>query len=475
MRTILIFIFLGGFSIGVTAQELWNWTDPAPLTDSISNNTNPFLLRMDLQFNPMKLMMVWEKSVDSTSTYLYLNNLLDTFPAELVIFEEGVHFSNPQLFYGPWYNSDTLFFIVYETNQNGNQDIYMIPYMNGGIIGNPAPFAASQEDEPQFSACFNGFWDKTKDNYMSSIAWVCSGNLYVRNYMIGTQGYYFSDMILIDSNYCSDPTINNQRGLIYTKQDSAGSKIKKSVCNYQGIWDEPQIIYEESDASNPTTALHLFTPCWSAKTDSLWTIMLGSSNNTYNISSEEPLDPAAVGMISTEGSPQSYISVCFPDNGNDEILMTPSPHSLDFENFSNSGTMNQNPQFFKGESEAFYYHWWDYLVWESYRNNHWQIWYSKNFNGYSSISENNNNKAKLTVYPNPLTTSTTIEYELTEPSHVQLSIYNAIGGVVYKAEERIMPQGKHSFTWTPERLPEGMYYAVLKSEEGISVVKLIKQ
>ena len=36
-------------------------------------------------------------------------------------------------------------------------------------------------------------------------------------------------------------------------------------------------------------------------------------------------------------------------------------------------------------------------------------------------------------------------------------------------------QGKHTFVWTPERLSEGMYYAVLRSEKGVAVVKMIKQ
>ncbi len=82
---------------------------------------------------------------------------------------------------------------------------------------------------------------------------------------------------------------------------------------------------------------------------------------------------------------------------------------------------------------------------------------------------------RMSVHPNPFTTSTTIEYELTEPSHIQLTIYNAIGETIYKAENRLMPQGMHTLTWTPERLPEGMYYAVLRSEEGVSVVKMVKQ
>ncbi|MCK4568893.1 MAG: T9SS type A sorting domain-containing protein [Bacteroidales bacterium] len=81
----------------------------------------------------------------------------------------------------------------------------------------------------------------------------------------------------------------------------------------------------------------------------------------------------------------------------------------------------------------------------------------------------------LNTYPNPFTTTTTIEYELTEPSRVQLSIYNAIGETIYVTEESLLPQGKHTFTWSPERLPQGMYYGVLRSEEGVSVVKMVKQ
>ncbi len=84
-------------------------------------------------------------------------------------------------------------------------------------------------------------------------------------------------------------------------------------------------------------------------------------------------------------------------------------------------------------------------------------------------------KDAISTYPNPFTTSTTIEHELTEPSQVQLSIYNAIGEEVYTIEDRMMPQGKHSFTWSADRLPEGMYYAVLRSGEGVSVVKIVKQ
>jgi len=94
--------------------------------------------------------------------------------------------------------------------------------------------------------------------------------------------------------------------------------------------------------------------------------------------------------------------------------------------------------------------------------------------GIVGITEDSPYK-QICISPNPFTTTTTIEYELTEPSHIQLTIYNAIGEMIQVAEDRLMLEGKHSFVWSPESLPEGMYYAVLRSEEIVSVLKMIKQ
>jgi hypothetical protein len=78
-------------------------------------------------------------------------------------------------------------------------------------------------------------------------------------------------------------------------------------------------------------------------------------------------------------------------------------------------------------------------------------------------------------YPNPFTTSTTIEYELTEPTNIQLTIYNHLGEAVEEAVNGCYPPGAHTYVWGAERLSEGMYFAVFRSGDGVSVVKLIKQ
>jgi len=90
------------------------------------------------------------------------------------------------------------------------------------------------------------------------------------------------------------------------------------------------------------------------------------------------------------------------------------------------------------------------------------------------IDENITNLS-VAIYPNPISAITIIKYELTEQTPVQLTIYNSIGEEVYKAEDRLMSAGEHTFTWSPEKLPEGMYYAVLRSEGGVNTVKMVKQ
>lgn len=82
---------------------------------------------------------------------------------------------------------------------------------------------------------------------------------------------------------------------------------------------------------------------------------------------------------------------------------------------------------------------------------------------------------RLLNYPNPFTTSTSIEYELREISNIQFTVYNVMGKVVYETENRMMPRGTYTVTWSPDHLPDGMYYAVLRSDDGVSVVKMVKQ
>ena len=87
--------------------------------------------------------------------------------------------------------------------------------------------------------------------------------------------------------------------------------------------------------------------------------------------------------------------------------------------------------------------------------------------------------ATLNIYPNPFTTATTIEYELNGNPQIQITIYNSIGEIVHQITQSpshpVSQSPSPKVIWSPTHLPPGLYYAVLKHEEGVSVVKMIKQ
>ena len=79
----------------------------------------------------------------------------------------------------------------------------------------------------------------------------------------------------------------------------------------------------------------------------------------------------------------------------------------------------------------------------------------------------------ISAYPNPFTTSTTIEYFLENPSDVTIIIYNSQGQVVERVQER-QGMGVQRVQWNAEGLPAGMYYYRLQAGERIGGAKMVK-
>jgi hypothetical protein len=78
------------------------------------------------------------------------------------------------------------------------------------------------------------------------------------------------------------------------------------------------------------------------------------------------------------------------------------------------------------------------------------------------------------IYPNPFTSTTTIAYKLQQPSTVQITFYNHLGKQLAAFTLGQMGQGKHAFSWEPCMLQAGVYFAVLKTDNGMKTVKMMK-
>ncbi|RLD40562.1 MAG: hypothetical protein DRI89_11720, partial [Bacteroidetes bacterium] len=76
------------------------------------------------------------------------------------------------------------------------------------------------------------------------------------------------------------------------------------------------------------------------------------------------------------------------------------------------------------------------------------------------------------VYPNPFSSSTTIEYKLQQSSTVQISIFNRLGNQVAFIQEKQSP-GKQQVVWEAKGLPSGMYYFTVQIGRKILKGKML--
>ncbi|MHC4479300.1 MAG: FlgD immunoglobulin-like domain containing protein, partial [Planctomycetota bacterium] len=72
-------------------------------------------------------------------------------------------------------------------------------------------------------------------------------------------------------------------------------------------------------------------------------------------------------------------------------------------------------------------------------------------------------------YPNPFNAETSIRFELAEPSHVNLAIYDISGGLVAVLQDSHMQAGAHSVIWdgrnnAGQAVSSGVYFYKLSSE-----------
>ncbi len=81
----------------------------------------------------------------------------------------------------------------------------------------------------------------------------------------------------------------------------------------------------------------------------------------------------------------------------------------------------------------------------------------------------------LNVYPNPFSTSTTIEFEPLIPGNIQTTIFNHLGQEIETIEEGIRNSGAHHITWDASGYPSGVYIYRLVVGDKVETGKLIKR
>lgn len=90
------------------------------------------------------------------------------------------------------------------------------------------------------------------------------------------------------------------------------------------------------------------------------------------------------------------------------------------------------------------------------------------FQSPTEVTEDNPRPGDLEIpgnYPNPFNASTTIKYELTIDSEIEIVIYNIVGQKITVLSDERQAAGLHAITWNADNLPSGIYYYIITADK----------
>jgi putative intracellular protease/amidase len=92
----------------------------------------------------------------------------------------------------------------------------------------------------------------------------------------------------------------------------------------------------------------------------------------------------------------------------------------------------------------------------------------------TSVSENRarkNDRMEFKLYPNPISSTSAIEFSLEKPSVVHVAIFDQQGNMVMDVVKHPFPEGENSLSFSPTKLPTGIYYVYLFCEGKMGMKK----
>ena len=94
--------------------------------------------------------------------------------------------------------------------------------------------------------------------------------------------------------------------------------------------------------------------------------------------------------------------------------------------------------------------------------------------GISSTSNAVPVKTELSgAYPNPFNPTTSINYSLENPGHVEIMVYDAAGRLVDELVSQQQTTGPHSIAWNASTHASGMYFAKMVAGDVVQTQKLV--
>ena len=366
----------------------------------------------------------WEYQVDSATTAIYYR-VIGSEPV-CILSTPGVKYTNPKISEG-WPHV----WIFFETNINGNSDIYVIVIDEfGNSVGEMQPLVTSPANDHDF--CYNLYC------WQCHAAWLEEETLKTGLLNQNNNQFSVSDIETLDSLNCSSPAWFET--LLWIKHNDFFDVIKSATHEVSG-WTEPVNIDTATQITSLKNTDWYYTLLqWTFKEDTSWFMKdyfyaPGYPNNysiVPDIVSDEAFDfdvcHIGNGVKNTRSGGDNFFQAYVKNiDGFDEVFLNTDGNLDSYYNFSNMGVNCRNPQFFTGEYAApstFFF----YLTWEAFVDGSWQIYYSKTPITWGGIEENENSLIKnLVVSPNPFMDEFNISFDIEKPTSIIIDLIDIYG------------------------------------------------
>ncbi len=456
------------------------WSDPVSITDSVSDNINPNI-RL-LQFTSYDFYIFWEKSTDTLSSAIYYKNFYEDDEPQVFVGDDGVHYSNPQpvdTWHGQW--DDTLFYVFYESDIEGFDNIYYRVYNSSGFT-EPTPLTETTNEKTELLC-----------NNSGRIVWMEQNR--IMHSKLDEYTHVFEEPFVIDSGNCSFPSIVQTDiewsgdipvvSWIKVLNDSSHIMIRRQ--DKKDGWLDAETIFTGDSCTNLSFCTGMGQSgilTWDYFNDTSWHFLYYDLEDDQVYISEnsqqKPFQPryysGAVFVKSKEFGP-GYTTYVYQNNDTIDIYTSGfysfNPPVYLYQNISKSDNPVKHPQIFTGkvESPCNYY---SINIWEEKENDHWQLKYSTAFICLSDIEEKNEpEQVQLITTPNPFCGEVEISFLLNRSDDVTLSVYNTAGVKIKTIEQGKLGAGQHIYKWNGSKYPAGLYFVQLQSVSGLTTQKMI--
>jgi hypothetical protein len=470
---ILVFII---FKLAHT-QSYYNWLEPVAITDSLSINSNPNVLKEmgDLGYN---IYCFYEKKLSAGSpSQIWFRNIYTMTDEQLVFSDDIFEYRNPKmLVFSPFYNAR--YFLIYESNETGNFDIFGVEFFINGSFGSPFQLTNTPADE---NSCYI-----SESDYPHTTCWETEESIKFAHISMAEDSLQFTEIYTIDTNNCFEP-VCSEKFVFYRKIIYDSSHIYFSEYNDNtNLWTDPDTVYATGNNINLKMGRYMMFDfegniCWENNGQALYWDSWSEEVTFLDFQGiTECFEPAFLAYdIITENIPNPAVyTFCSGEGETKEVYATIDYYS-EVQNISNNNFFNSNPKLFNGHTYSCGF---DVInIWQTQINDNSVLYMSQIYISYGSVfeyQEKNNSENILKTTPNPFNYELNIKYYLLNNLEASIYIYSLTGKQIDHITLRNQKPGWNSYTWKLAdndriKLQQGVYFIVLKQGNATIVQKVI--